>query len=169
MIKNVGDVPRLRGLELDKAVQGAFTRPIPKTAGAQRRYLVLQHRRSTRRVTDLLGISQRTVERYVKTKIKKPRPRPELADRLECEVRVRWQPQIRAKAKACPSSRHRPQGKSCDEYPFASTWQGASTSGGHFSRRMINATQNRGGGIALNNFYTYNRIIEKDRFLVWIK
>ncbi|MET7920992.1 NucA/NucB deoxyribonuclease domain-containing protein [Streptomyces avermitilis] len=71
--------------------------------------------------------------------------------------------------KACPSSRHRPQGKSCDEYPFASTWQGASTSGGHFSWRMINAGQNRDGGIALNNFYTYNRIIEKDRFLVWIK
>ena len=29
------------------AVQGAFTRPIPKTAGAQMRYLVRQHQRST--------------------------------------------------------------------------------------------------------------------------
>ncbi|MET8964255.1 XRE family transcriptional regulator [Streptomyces sp. NPDC004074] len=85
------------GEELDKAVQGAFTRPIPKTAGAQMRYLVRQHQRSTRRVADLLGISQRTVERYVKNQIRKPRP--ELADRLEREVRVRWQPQIRAQAK----------------------------------------------------------------------
>jgi hypothetical protein len=70
---------------------------------------------------------------------------------------------------ACPSSLPRPEGKSCDEYPFATTWQGAATSGGNFSRRMINAQQNSQGGNALNNFYTYNRIIEKDRFLMWIK
>ncbi|MBP5859158.1 helix-turn-helix transcriptional regulator [Streptomyces scabiei] len=83
--------------ELDKAVQGAFTRPVPKTAGAQMRYLVKQHQRSTQRVAELLGISQRTVERYVKNQIKTPRP--ELARRLAHEVRTRWQPQIRARAK----------------------------------------------------------------------
>lgn len=71
--------------------------------------------------------------------------------------------------KACPSSLHRPAGKSCDEYPFASTWQGASTGNGTYSRRMINATQNKNGGVALANFYIYNRILEKDKFLVWIK
>ncbi|CAL9279343.1 hypothetical protein SUDANB51_08030 [Streptomyces sp. enrichment culture] len=60
------------GEELDKAVQGAFTRPIPKSAGAQMRYLVRQHQGSTRRVAELLGISQRTVERYVKNQIKPP-------------------------------------------------------------------------------------------------
>ncbi len=85
------------GEELDKALQGAFTRPVPKSAGAQMRYLVKQHQHSTRRVAELLGINQRTVERYVKNQIK--RPRLELADRLEREVRARWQPQIRAKAK----------------------------------------------------------------------
>jgi transcriptional regulator with XRE-family HTH domain len=85
------------GEELDKAVQGAFTRPVPKSAGAQMRYLVRQHQRSTRSVAELLGISQRTVERYVKNQIK--RPRPELAERLEREVRTRWLPQVRAKAK----------------------------------------------------------------------
>ncbi|WP_432033698.1 NucA/NucB deoxyribonuclease domain-containing protein [Streptomyces antibioticus] len=69
---------------------------------------------------------------------------------------------------SCPSSLTRPPGKQCDEYPFASTWQGAKT-GGSYSRRMIAATQNEGGGRALGNFYLYNRIIEKDRFLVWIK
>ncbi|WP_166682984.1 NucA/NucB deoxyribonuclease domain-containing protein [Streptomyces aquilus] len=71
--------------------------------------------------------------------------------------------------KACPQSLERPPGKSCDEYPFASTWQGASTGSGDFSRRMINATQNEDGGRALSRFYLYNRIIEKDKFLVWIK
>ncbi|KOX11426.1 telomere-protecting terminal protein Tpg [Streptomyces sp. NRRL B-3648] len=85
------------GEGLDKAIQGAFTRPAPKSAGAQMRYLVRQHQRSTRRVAELLGISQRTVERYLRNQIKKPRP--ELAERLEREVRARWQPQVRARAR----------------------------------------------------------------------
>jgi hypothetical protein len=37
------------------------------------------------------------VERYVKDQFKKPRP--DLAARLEREVKARWQPQIRAKAR----------------------------------------------------------------------
>nr|WP_236076397.1 XRE family transcriptional regulator [Streptomyces coffeae] len=61
------------------------------------RYLVKQHKGSTRRVAELLGITQRTVERYVKNQIKKPRK--DLAARREREVKKRWQPQIRAKAK----------------------------------------------------------------------
>ncbi|MFI1855538.1 telomere-protecting terminal protein Tpg [Streptomyces sp. NPDC020480] len=83
--------------ELDKAVQGAFTRPVPKSAGAQMRYLVKKHGGRTKPVAELLSISQRTVERYVNNQIKTPRPH--LADRLEREVRARWQPQIRARAK----------------------------------------------------------------------
>lgn len=85
------------GEGLDKAVQGAFTRPAPKSAGAQMRYLVKQHKHSTKAVAQLLGITQRTVERYVKDQIKKPRSG--LAARMEHEVKQRWQPQIRAKAK----------------------------------------------------------------------
>lgn len=84
------------GDSLDKAVQQTFTRPIPKTAGAQMRYLVKQLK-GTKAVAQTLGISQRTVERYVKDQIKKPRP--DLAARLETEVTKRWQPQIRAKTK----------------------------------------------------------------------
>jgi hypothetical protein len=84
------------GDSLDKAVQGAFTRPIPKSAGAQMRYLVKQLK-GTRAVADVLGVSQRTVERYVKNQIRKPRK--DLAARMEREVTKRWQPQIRAKAK----------------------------------------------------------------------
>ncbi|MFJ6661248.1 hypothetical protein ACIQNG_33615 [Streptomyces sp. NPDC091377] len=43
----------------------------------------------------------------------------------------------------CPPSLPRPPGRSCDEYPMASTWQGGST--GNFSRRMINRWQNEDG------------------------
>ncbi|MEU9157929.1 XRE family transcriptional regulator [Streptomyces sp. NPDC048417] len=81
---------------LDKAVQKAFTRPAPKSAGAQMRYLVKQLK-GTKAVAQMLRISQRTVERYVKDQIKKPRP--DLAARLETEVKKRWQPQIRAQAR----------------------------------------------------------------------
>src|SRR6478672_10208758 len=62
---------------LDAAVHKAFTRPAPKTAPAQMRYLVKQLG-GTRAVAQMLRISQRTVER---------------------EVKARWQPQIRAKAR----------------------------------------------------------------------
>lgn len=69
---------------LDAAVQKTFTRPAPKSAGVQMRYLVKQLK-GTRPVAELLGISQRTVERYVKDQIKKPRS--QLAARLEREVK----------------------------------------------------------------------------------
>ncbi|MER6167358.1 telomere-protecting terminal protein Tpg [Streptomyces violaceorubidus] len=81
---------------LDAAVQKAFTRPAPKGAPAQMRYLVKQLK-GTKAVAQLLRVSQRTVERYVKDQIKKPRP--DLAARLDREVRKRWQPQIRARAR----------------------------------------------------------------------
>ncbi|MFD5121203.1 telomere-protecting terminal protein Tpg [Streptomyces sp. NPDC058385] len=87
----------LFGNGLDAAVQKAFTRPIPKSAGVRMRYLVKQLG-GTKAVAQMLRVSQRTVERYVKDQIK--RPRPDLAARLEREVNKRWQPQIRAKAKA---------------------------------------------------------------------
>ncbi|MBB6079473.1 NucA/NucB deoxyribonuclease domain-containing protein [Streptomyces paradoxus] len=71
--------------------------------------------------------------------------------------------------KACPSSLVRPPGKSCDEYPFAGTWQGAKHSGGEFSCCMINARQNTDAGKELKGFYTYSRVLEGDRFLVRIR
>jgi len=43
---------------LERAVQQAFTRPIPKSAGAQMRYLVKQLK-GTRAVADALGVSAR--------------------------------------------------------------------------------------------------------------
>ncbi|MFD4247677.1 telomere-protecting terminal protein Tpg [Streptomyces sp. NPDC058525] len=81
---------------LTKADTLHFTRPIPKSAGAQMRFL-LKQLKTTRAVATALGISQRTVERYVKNQIRQPKP--ELATRLETEVRRRWQPLVRKRAR----------------------------------------------------------------------
>ncbi|MYU24771.1 XRE family transcriptional regulator [Streptomyces sp. SID8352] len=84
------------GDSLDRALEKAFTRPAPKSAQAQMKYLVKQLK-GTKAVAQALGISQRTVERYVTGKLK--RPRQGLRARLEGEVKKRWQPQVRAKAR----------------------------------------------------------------------
>ncbi|MET8754716.1 XRE family transcriptional regulator [Streptomyces sp. NPDC004667] len=85
------------GDSLERAAQAHSTRPIPKNAGTQMRYLVKQHKGSTKAVAALLNISQRTVERYVKDQIK--RPKADLASRTEAEVRSRWQPLVRKRAR----------------------------------------------------------------------
>ncbi|MET9078601.1 XRE family transcriptional regulator [Streptomyces sp. NPDC004232] len=84
------------GDSLDRALEGAFTRRIPQSAQAQMKYLVKQLK-GTKAAAQALGISQRTVERYVVGKLK--RPRRDLRDRIEREVKKRWQPQVRAKAR----------------------------------------------------------------------
>ncbi|MER5971555.1 helix-turn-helix transcriptional regulator [Streptomyces sp. NPDC002055] len=81
---------------LDRATAANFTRPMPKSAQARMRFLVKQLK-GTRAVAELLGVSQRTVERYVKGRLK--RPRTELAARLADEVRKRWQPRVRDRAR----------------------------------------------------------------------
>ena len=87
--------------------------------------------------------------------------------------------------RACPSSLTRPAGKTCDEYPFASSNQGAVTGGGGprtfgwcsvpgashsgptgYSRCMINSTQNSGAGSDLGTFLKANRIISGDKYWV---
>ncbi|MFB7942335.1 telomere-protecting terminal protein Tpg [Streptomyces sp. NPDC056049] len=89
MVDSLGD-------SLDRALEKAFTRPAPKSAQAQMKYLVKQLK-GTKAAAQALGISQRTVERYVTGKLK--RPRQELRTRLDDEVKKRWQPQVRAKAR----------------------------------------------------------------------
>ncbi|MFH9740580.1 telomere-protecting terminal protein Tpg [Streptomyces roseolus] len=84
------------GEGLDRVLDKAVTRKPPQSAGAQVRFLVKQLK-GTRAVAALLGVSQRTVERYVKGEIKSPRP--ELAARLREETRRRWQPRVKAKAR----------------------------------------------------------------------
>jgi hypothetical protein len=90
---------------------------------------------------------------------------------------------------ACPGHYPRPPGRSCDEYPFASTWQGAYTSGSSAHARtqswcqvdepvttgpygwsvcMIDDWQNSAGGGALGNWFVANRVISGDPFYVHI-
>lgn len=54
----------------------------------------------------------------------------------------------------------------CDEYPFASTYQGAA-SGGDFSVRPISKDDNERGGVYIANFYNGRRVLhEIDQFYV---
>jgi hypothetical protein len=67
---------------------------------------------------------------------------------------------------ACPASRKRPNKTvSCDEYPFASTHEGAATNP-DFSWAWVNAEQNKLAGSQLAVFYQRNRVIEDDEFWV---
>ncbi|WP_345571666.1 NucA/NucB deoxyribonuclease domain-containing protein [Streptomyces plumbiresistens] len=68
-------------------------------------------------------------------------------------------------------------GKECDEFPFASTYQGAAgyrddplQDGNNFSVMAIDGTSNRAGGNLLSQFYLLNRLIDgpDDGFLVKI-
>ncbi|MFI1172779.1 NucA/NucB deoxyribonuclease domain-containing protein [Streptomyces melanogenes] len=70
---------------------------------------------------------------------------------------------------ACPRSRHRPAGKSCDEYPFASSYEGASRNP-DFSWHMVPRDQNsrEGGSDYRLKFYRDNRILDHDAFWVHI-
>jgi hypothetical protein len=58
-----------------------------------------------------------------------------------------------------------PTGKSCDEYPFASTYQNALRHA--FKRRAVSAEQNSATGRALSAFYRQNRLRSFDRF--WLR
>ncbi|MEU1729394.1 NucA/NucB deoxyribonuclease domain-containing protein [Nonomuraea sp. NPDC005692] len=58
-------------------------------------------------------------------------------------------------------------GINCDEYPFASTKQGAGYVKGHYSVRAVRATQNRAHGNALSAFYSSYRVGPRNPF--WIK
>ncbi len=82
---------------LDKAEAALFTRPVPQSPQARIRFLVRSEKGSTRAVARRLGISQRTVERYLKGTFKQPRQ--DLAARLAAEVRKDWQPRVRRRAR----------------------------------------------------------------------
>ncbi|MFG1809708.1 telomere-protecting terminal protein Tpg [Streptomyces sp. NPDC049040] len=82
---------------LERAAASTATRPIPKSAGARMRFLLKTEKGSTLAVATRLGISRRTVERYLKGTLRQPRK--ELAARLEREVRRDWQPRVRQRAK----------------------------------------------------------------------
>ncbi|MGP3947927.1 telomere-protecting terminal protein Tpg [Streptomyces sp. 7N604] len=77
---------------LHRADQEVFTREPPKSTQKRVEFL-LGKLKTTKAVADLLGVTQRSVERYLKGERKKP-PRA-IADRIDAEVRRRWQPRVR--------------------------------------------------------------------------
>lgn len=83
------------GDALRTATEDQFTRKPPSSTQARARYLVKQLG-GTGPTARLLGVSQRTVERYLTGDRKKPPAA--IAGRLEREVRARWQPLVRKRA-----------------------------------------------------------------------
>ncbi|MFE1416926.1 NucA/NucB deoxyribonuclease domain-containing protein [Streptomyces sp. NPDC058746] len=68
---------------------------------------------------------------------------------------------------ACPASRKRPQGQSCDEYPFARTNQGASKSDRRdWAWAWVPISEENSQGGYLSAFYKAQRVLNGDKFWV---
>nr|WP_202471593.1 XRE family transcriptional regulator [Streptomyces sp. SID4921] len=77
---------------MDRADQEAFTREPPRGLKARINFLMKQLR-TTKAVAREIGVSQRSVERYIKGERKHP-PKA-VSDRIDTAVRSRWQPRVR--------------------------------------------------------------------------
>ncbi|WP_435271173.1 telomere-protecting terminal protein Tpg [Streptomyces sp. 1222.5] len=77
------------------------TRPVPSSTEGRLRFLLKAHRGSTRRVAAVLGVSQRTVQRWVSKKpgARHP-PGPLQVKAIEEAVLARWQPRVRVRLRA---------------------------------------------------------------------
>ncbi|WP_448321743.1 telomere-protecting terminal protein Tpg [Streptomyces sp. CO7] len=77
------------------------SRPIPSSTKVRLRFLLATHQGSTRKVATVLGVSQRTVQRWVTKKSGARRPPGPLQVRaIEEAVLARWQPRVRARRRA---------------------------------------------------------------------
>lgn len=89
-----------RGKVLDalaRAERKVFTRPAPKSAKAQVKFLLTRAKGSTKALAERLGVSRRTVERYRAGTLTTPQKRLQTA--LVEETESEWQPQVRAQAR----------------------------------------------------------------------
>jgi deoxyribonuclease NucA/NucB len=76
---------------------------------------------------------------------------------------------IRKNRRASCGKVHPTKSQSCDEYPFASTHQGAAFAApGDWRAKAINAKQNSKVGTMLGRFFLANRILDGDPFFVRI-
>ena len=82
---------------LEAAERAEFTRPVPKGAAAQFRFLLARAKGSTAAVAARLGISRRTVQRYATGKLR--RPQKALQAALAEETARDWQPAVRARVR----------------------------------------------------------------------
>jgi transcriptional regulator with XRE-family HTH domain len=74
-----------------------FTRPAPKSAKAQVKFLLTRAKGSTKALAERLGVSRRTVQRYLAGQLTTPQERLRAA--LVEETESEWQPQVRAQAR----------------------------------------------------------------------
>ncbi|MFH9568413.1 telomere-protecting terminal protein Tpg [Streptomyces globisporus] len=89
-----------RGKILDALVRAerkVFTRPAPKSAKAQVKFLLTRAKGSTKALAERLGVSRRTVERYRSGTLTTPQKRLQAA--LAEETESEWQPQVKAQAR----------------------------------------------------------------------
>ncbi|NED22278.1 terminal protein [Streptomyces sp. SID9913] len=92
-------VPR-RGQVLEalaRAERKVFTRPAPKSANAQVKFLLTRVKGSAKALAVRLGTSTRTIERYRAGQLTTPQKRLRAA--LVEETESEWQPQVRARAR----------------------------------------------------------------------
>jgi transcriptional regulator with XRE-family HTH domain len=82
---------------LARAERALFTRPAPKSPQAQMKFLRKREKGSTKSLAERLGVSRKTVQRYLSGASSKPRKR--LQEALAQETESEWQPQIRAQAR----------------------------------------------------------------------
>ncbi|MFF2328554.1 MULTISPECIES: telomere-protecting terminal protein Tpg [unclassified Streptomyces] len=82
---------------LARAERALFTRPAPKSARAQIKFLRTREKGSTKSLAARLGISRKTVQRYLSGASTKPNKRLQAA--LVQETESEWQPQVRAQAR----------------------------------------------------------------------
>lgn len=81
--------------------QALSTRPAPVGTEARLRFLLKNQKGSTAGVAALLGVSRRTVQRWITPVIdKRHQPGAAQAQAIEDAVRVRWQPVVRARLRA---------------------------------------------------------------------
>ncbi|MGW1776218.1 telomere-protecting terminal protein Tpg [Streptomyces sp. NPDC002104] len=87
---------------LARAERKVFTRPAPKSAHAQVKFLLTRMTGSAKSLAERVGTSTRTIERYRAGKLKKPQKRLQAA--LVEATESEWQPQVRAQARAQAST-----------------------------------------------------------------
>ncbi|MEU8544769.1 HTH domain-containing protein [Streptomyces sp. NPDC048717] len=80
-----------------RAERALFTRPAPKSARAQMKFLRTREKGSTKSLAERLGVSRKTVQRYLSGASSKPNKR--LQEALVQETESEWQPQVRAQAR----------------------------------------------------------------------
>ncbi|MFE2729414.1 telomere-protecting terminal protein Tpg [Kitasatospora sp. NPDC059327] len=79
--------------EIDEGLERAErTRPIPQSVQARMRFLLKGAKGSTKQLAQDLGVSQRTVQRWLKGQ---GHPKPAAAAKVEERVRAKWQPRVK--------------------------------------------------------------------------